>query len=119
MHCILYETVFRSIRPPVHETLISVFNFIFPYRILYLYLAIRVGRIFISKYKSEGPHNFRFAFFHRDRELDSVPGGSAGRPQNINENFYINLFDRGATRRSEPMGPRSCFLFINLMVFSV
>lgn len=32
--------------------------------------------------QGEGPHNFRFAFFHRDRELDfHSQGRTDGRPQ--------------------------------------
>lgn len=52
-----------------------------------------VSYIYISQYgagtagihkqiQGEGPHNFRFAFFHRDRELDFHSQGRAdARPQ--------------------------------------
>lgn len=62
--------------------------------------------------QGEGPYNFRFAFFHRNRELDfHSQGPTNGRPQNINENFYINLFDRGAYVAPIWRGPLLCFIY--------
>lgn len=61
-----------------------LFNFIFPYSVIYLYFTMwgRTGTGIHKQIQGEGPHNFRFAFFHRDRELDfHSQGRTDGRPQ--------------------------------------
>lgn len=59
-------------------------TYIVPYIYISQYAWVSSGTTDIHKQiQGEGPHNFRFAFFHRDRELDFHSQGraDAARPQ--------------------------------------